>query len=164
MDNNLKHSQEVFEDAARFKGTSVVEVLQNCVIFNDGIHEAISDPKMREERQIFLKHGEPMIFGNNRDKGLVLEKSNLKVVQLGEGGVKLEDVLVHDVNDENGFLHQQLINMKLPDFPVAMGVIRAFPKKIYDQSMEAQIADAKAKSRISSMDQLLSSGNTWAVE
>lgn len=164
VDNNLKHSQEVFEEAASFKGTSVVEVLQNCVIFNDGVHEAISDPKTREEHQIFLKHGEPMIFGNNRDKGIILDKGKLRVVKVGEGGVKPEDLLVHDMADQDGFLHQSLINMKLPDFPVAMGVIRAVPSKVYDQAMEEQIAGAKAKSKISTIDQLLSSGNTWRVD
>jgi len=164
VDNNLKHSQEIFEEAAKFKGTSVVEVLQNCVIFNDGIHETISDPKSREERQIFLKHGEPMIFGNNRDKGIVLEKGKLRVVRIGENGIAPEDVLVHDAMDQDGFLHQSLINMKYPDFPVAMGVIRAFPSKVYNEAMEAQIVEAKSKSKIGSVDQLLSSGNTWRVE
>ncbi|MCL6102006.1 MAG: 2-oxoacid:ferredoxin oxidoreductase subunit beta, partial [Bacteroidetes bacterium] len=122
------------------------------------------DPKMREEHQIFLKHGEPMVFGNNRDKGIILDKGKLRVVQIGEGGVKLEDLLVHDATDQDGFLHHSLINMKLPDFPVAMGVIRAVPSKVYDQSMEAQIAEAKSKSKITSVDQLLTSGNTWKVE
>ncbi len=164
VDNNLKHSQEVFEEAAKFKGTSVVEVLQNCVIFNDGVHEAISDPKTREEHQIFLKHGEPMIFGNNKDKGITMEKGKLKVVQIGEGGANLEDILVHDATDQDGFLQHSLINMKLPDFPVAMGVIRAVPSKVYNEAMDAQIAEAKAKSKITSIDQLLSSGNTWTVE
>ena len=88
VDNNIKHSQEVFEEAAKHQGTSLVEVLQNCVIFNDGIHSEISDPKMREERQIFLKHGEPMIFGNEKDKGLVFDKGNLKVVKIGENWCK----------------------------------------------------------------------------
>ena len=123
-----------------------------------------TDPKMREERQIFLKHGEPMIFGNNRDKGIILGKGNLRVVQIGEEGTKLEDVLVHDATDLNGFIHQSLINMKLPDFPVAMGVIRAVPSKVYDQAMEVQIAEAKSKSKIASVDQLFASGNTWRVE
>lgn len=164
VDNNLKHSQEVFEEAARFKGTSVVEVLQNCVIFNDGVHEAISDPKTREEHQLFLKHGEPMIFGNNRDKGIVMEKGKLKVVRIGEEGTNPDEVLIHDATDPDGFLQHSLINMKLPEFPVAMGVIRAVPSKVYNEAMDAQIADAKAKSKISSIDQLLSSGNTWRVE
>jgi 2-oxoglutarate ferredoxin oxidoreductase subunit beta len=164
VDNNLKHSQEVFEEAAIFKGTSVVEVLQNCVIFNDGVHQTISDPKTREEHQIFLKHGEPMIFGNNRDKGIVLEKGKLKVVQLVEGGAGINDVLIHDATDQDGFLHQSLISMKLPEFPVAMGVIRAVPSKVYNEAMDEQIEEAKAKSKIKSVDQLFASGNTWTVE
>ncbi|MCE1198880.1 MAG: 2-oxoacid:ferredoxin oxidoreductase subunit beta [Marinilabiliales bacterium] len=164
VDNNLKHSQEIFEAAAAFKGTSVVEVLQNCVIFNDGVHEAITDTKTREEHQIFLKHGEPMLFGNNRDRGLVLANGKLKVVRIGEDGITEADVLVHDAEDEDGFLHQSLINMKLPEFPVAMGVIRSVSAKVYNEAMEEQIAEVQSKSNIRNMDQLLNSGNTWKVE
>ena len=164
VDNNIKHSQDVFEAAAKHQGTSVVEVLQNCVIFNDGVHAEISDPKMREERQIFLKHGEPMIFGNNKDKGLIFDKAMLKVATIGENGVTHEDILVHDVTEPNGYVHQQLIGMKLPDFPVAMGVIRAVPAPVYDQLMEEQIATVKSKAKIKTIDDLLRSGNTWVVE
>ncbi len=164
VDNNIKHSQEVFEAAAKHQGTSVVEVLQNCVIFNDGVHAEISDPKMREERQIFLKHGEPMIFGNLKNKGLILEKGIIKATTIGENGATLGDILVHDVTEPNGYIHQQLIGMKLPDLPVAMGVIRAVKAPVYDQLMEEQIADVKSKARIKSIDDLLGSGNTWVVE
>ncbi|NEW85005.1 MAG: 2-oxoacid:ferredoxin oxidoreductase subunit beta, partial [Mariniphaga sp.] len=164
VDNNIKHSQEVFEEAAKHEGTSIVEVLQNCVIFNDGIHAEISDPKFREERQIFLKHGEPMIFGNQKDKGLVFDKGLLKVVTIGENGITRDDILIHDVTEPNGYINQQLIGMKLPDFPVAMGVIRAVKALVYDQMMEKQIAEVKSKARIKSIDDLLGSGNTWVVE
>ncbi len=164
VDNNIKHSQEVFEEAAKHQGTSVVEVLQNCVIFNDGIHSEISDPKMREERQIFLKHGEPMIFGNNKDKGLVIGKSGLMVATIGQNSITLDDILIHDVTEPNGYIHQQLIGMKLPDFPVAMGVIRAVEAPVYDQMMEEQIETVKSKAKIKSIDDLLRSGNTWVVE
>lgn len=164
VDTNIKHSQEVFEEAAKHKGTSFVEVLQNCVIFNDGIHAAITDSKTREERQIFLKHGELMIFGINRDKGLVFDKGLLKVVRLGEDGVTEKDLLVHDATEPNGYVHHQLINMKYPEFPIAMGVIRAVEAPVYDEQMELQIEDARKKSKITSIDELLSSGNTWEVE
>jgi len=164
VDNNIKHSQEVFEEAAKHEGTSVVEVLQNCVIFNDGIHAEISDPKMREERQIFLKHGEPMIFGIQKDKGLIFDKAMLKVVTIGQNGVTREDILVHDVTEPYGYVHQQLIGMKLPDFPVAMGVIRAVKAPVYDQLMEEQIESVKSKAKIKTIDDLLSSGNTWVVD
>ena len=102
VDNNIKHSQEVFEEAAKHQGTSVVEVLQNCVIFNDGIHAEISDPKNREERQIFLKHGEPMIFGNNKDKGLIFEKAVLKVATIGENGVTRDEGITPSPNLPQG--------------------------------------------------------------
>ncbi len=164
VDNNIKHSQEVFEAAAKHEGTSVVEVLQNCVIFNDGIHAEISDPKMREERQLFLKHGEPMIFGNLKNKGLIFEKGMLKAVTIGENGITREDILIHDVTEPNGYLHQQLIGMKLPDLPVAMGVIRAVKAPVYDQLMEKQIEEVKSRAKIKSIDDLLRSGNTWVVE
>ena len=164
VDNNIKHSQEVFELAAKHEGTSVVEILQNCVIFNDGIHAEISDPKMREERQIFLKHGEPMIFGTLKDKGLVFDKGLLKVVKIGENGITRDDILVHDVTEPNGYVHQQLIGMKLPEYPVAMGVIRAVKAPVYDQMMEKQIAEVKSKAKIKSIDELLRSGNTWVVD
>ena len=164
VDNNIKHSQEVFELAAKHEGTSVVEVLQNCVIFNDGIHAEISDPKMREERQIFLKNGEPMIFGTLKDKGLVFDKGLLKVVKIGENGITRDDILVHDVTEPNGYVHQQLIGMKLPEYPVAMGVIRAVKAPVYDQMMEKQIAEVKSKAKIKSIDELLRSGNTWVVD
>ena len=140
-----------------------MEVLQNCVIFNDGIHAEISDPKMREERQIFLKHGEPMIFGIQKDKGLIFDKAMLKVVTIGENGITRDDILVHDVTEPYGYVHQQLIGMQLPDFPVAMGVIRSVKAPAYDQLMEEQISTVKSKSKIKSIDDLLSSGNTWEV-
>jgi len=164
VDNNIKLSQEIFEEAAKHKGTSVVEVLQNCMIYNNGIHAEITDPKMKNERQLHLRHGEPMIFGDNEDKGIVLECGRLKVVKIGENGVTRDDILVHDVTEPNGFIHQLLINMALPDFPVAMGVIRAVEAPYYDQALVEQIAEVKAKSKIKSMDDLLNSGNTWVVE
>ena len=163
VDNNINHSQKIFEEAAAHKGTSVIEVLQNCVIFNDGIHAEISDPKMRDERQIFLEHGKPMIFGTHRNKGLVFDKGGLKAVTIGENGVSVNDILIHDATEPNGFIHQLLINMKLPDLPVAMGIIRAVEVPVYDQAMEAQIAEVKAKAKIKCVDDLLNSGNTWVV-
>ncbi|GET23463.1 2-oxoacid:ferredoxin oxidoreductase subunit beta [Prolixibacter denitrificans] len=164
VDNNIKLSQEIFEEAAKHKGASVVEVLQNCMIYNNGIHAAITDPKMKKEHQLMLKHGEPMIFGENEDKGLVLECGRLKVVKIGEDGVTRDDILVHDVTEPNGFVHQLLINMALPDFPVAMGVIRAVPGPSYDEAMVAQIEEVKSTAKIKCVDDLLTSGNTWVVE
>ncbi len=164
IDSNIKLSQEVFDLAAKHKGTSVVEVLQNCVIFNNGVHAAITDPQQRAERQLILEHGKPMLFGENNDKGLIFDKGKLKVVEIGEDGITIDDILVHDATEPDSTLHMALINMQLPDFPVAFGVIRSVPGLVYDTEMEAQIKDVQQKRKISNMDELLRSGNTWEVK
>lgn len=163
IDGNMKMSQEIYVEAAKFNGTSVVEVLQNCVIFNSGVHEEITKAEDRENRQIYLRHGEKMIFGVNKDKGLVIEKGKLKAITIGEDGYTLDDVLVHDAMDEDIYLHSALINMKWPNMPVAFGVIRAYNALTYDYAMEAQIADVQENRKITCMDDLLKSGNTWEV-
>ncbi len=163
VDSNVKHTEAVLAKAARHAGTSVVEVLQNCVIFNDGIHDEIANPKYRAERQLFLEHGKPMIFGKDNEKGLVFYKGHLKVVTIGEDGYSMNDILVHDAKNPDPMLHIALINMSLPDFPVAMGVIRSVDAPIYDQEMEKQISDVRAKRKISNVGELLLSGNTWEV-
>lgn len=164
VDSNVKHTQEVLKDAAAHQGTSVVEVLQNCVIFNDGIHEAITDPKFRAERQLFLKHGEPMIFGEENDKGIIWTQQGLKVAKIGENGVSREDILVHDAKNPDPTIHMALINMVYPDFPVAMGVIRSVDTLVYDQEIERQIETVQEKRKVTCMDDLLKSGNTWEVD
>src|SRR5512137_2089932 len=87
LDSNVSLSTQIYIEAAKHKGTSVVEVLQNCVIFNDGIHDGVAGREVRDDRTIILKHGEPMIFGKDNDKGLVLDGLKLKVVKLGENGI-----------------------------------------------------------------------------
>jgi hypothetical protein len=151
-------------NVVREASAEVVEVLQNCVIFNDGIHDYVADPKFRAERQLFLKKGEPMIFGEQEDKGLVLENGHLKVVKIGEDGITRGDILVHHPEEDNLGLQVALINMALPEFPVAMGVIRSVEAPIYDQEMKKQIATVQAKRKVTCMDELLKSGNTWTVD
>lgn len=164
IDANVKLSQSIFEIAAKHKGTSLVEVLQNCVIFNNGIHSAITDPDHRAERQLILEHGKPMLFGANNEKGLVFNnKGRLEVVVIGENGVTKEDILVHDAKEEDTTLHMALINMALPDMPVALGVIRSVDAPVYDTEMVAQIKHVQETRKITCVDDLLQSGNTWEV-
>ncbi len=163
VDNQVKQLVEIFEQSARFKGASIVEVLQNCVIFNDGIHEDIVSRDVREERMIHLKHGEKMIFGKDKDKGLVRDGLKLKVVTIGKDGYTLEDILTHDAHEPNPGMHLMLANMRYPDYPVATGVIRAVPSATYEERLEQQIKDVKKQSKIKNMDDLMRSGDTWEV-
>ena len=160
IDTNVKLSTEIFKEAARFEGTSVVEALQNCVIFNDGVHKALTDRESREDTTIILKHGEPMIFGKNRDKGLVLDRLKLKVVELGNG-ISEEDILVHDAEDNTPGMHTLLANMKYPAYPVALGIIRSVSAPSYDMAVKGQIAKVQKESKIKNVDDLLRSGSTW---
>lgn len=164
IDSELKLNQEIFVEAAKHDGTSVTEMLVNCVIFNDGTHSAFTDREYRSDRTIVLRHGEPMIFGKERDKGLILDGHKLKVVKIGENGITEKDILVHDAHTEETGLHSLLIEMKYPDFPVALGIIRDVKDKTYDDNVRDQLAEVKAKSPITCMDELLHSGATWEVK
>ena len=124
IDVELDTSVKVLEAAARHKGASVVEILQNCVIFNNGIHNAITDREFRADRTILLRHGEKMLFGKNMDRGIVQDGFLLKAVTVGEDGYTIDDVLIHDAHTPSNFLHQQLAMMDGHELPLAVGVIR----------------------------------------
>ena len=165
IDNNISLTAEVTKAGVLHKGTSVVEILQNCVIFADGVHAAITDKDFKDDRQIVLKHGQPMIFGKNRDKGLRFSRTGkLEVVEIGKNGITEADLLVHDAHGEDPSVHWMLVHMKAPDFPVALGVIRDVEGLTYDDALEEQIVAVKEKSAIRNMDDLLNSGDTWEVK
>ena len=164
IDVELKLTQDIMLESAKHDGTAVVEVLVNCVIFNDKTHWNLVDREYRSDRTIVLKHGEPMIFGKDRDKGLMLDGIKLKVVKLGENGITEKDILVHDAREENPGLHSMHIDMQYPEYPVELGVIRAVKDTTYDDNVRDQVTEVRSKSPIQCMDDLLVSGATWEVE
>lgn len=165
IDSMPKISTDIFLEAARHKGTSIVEVLQNCVIYNDQVWADITDKENRDDRIIMLKHGEPMIYGKNQDKGLLLRHNQIESVQLGEDGITEKDLLVHDARTEFAGIHLLLANMEYPKYPVALGVIRSCEaQNSYDEKVEIQIEGIREKSPIQSMKDLLYSGATWEVK
>ena len=164
LDVELKLNEEIRTMAALHDGTSVVEMLTNCVIFNDGAHKDLSDPAVRADRTIVLRDGEKMLFGKNKEKGLVLEGMGIKAVTIGEDGYTLDDILVHDAQTDNMGLHMMLAEMKGPELPVALGIIRNVKQVTYDDGVHDQVLEVTAKSKIHSMDELLHSGSTWEVK
>lgn len=164
IDANVALSTQIYTEAANHKGTSVIEVLQNCVIFNDGIHETVTGREVRDDRTIILKHGEPMIFGKDNDKGLVLDGLKLKVVKLGEKGITEKNLLIHDAFEPNPGIQYMLANMRYPDYPMALGVIRSVPGHTYENDVVEQIKGVQKSAKIKCMDDLLLSGSTWKVE
>lgn len=164
LDSELKLNEEIMLAAARHKGTSIMEMLTNCVIFNDGAHKLIADRENRAERTIVLRHGEKMIFGKDRNKGLVLDGLKLKAVTIGEDGITEDDILTHDAHTDNIGLHTMLADMKYPEYPVALGIIRAVEDITYDAAVRKQVEDVTQKSRIHCVDDLLRSGSVWEVK
>jgi 2-oxoglutarate ferredoxin oxidoreductase subunit beta len=164
IDTSIAVSTQIYIEAAKHKGTSVIEVLQNCVIFNDGVHDTIADKDVRDDRTLILKHGQPMIFGKENNKGLILDGLKLRVVTLGENGITGKDILVHDAQEANPGIQYMLANMKYPEYPVALGVIRSVSGATYEASVHAQIDEIRKTAKIKSMDDLLMSGSTWNVD
>lgn len=164
IDVDLKTSQEVLLAAARHQGCSVVEALTNCVIFNEGTHKHLSDKEFRADRTIVLRHGQPMIFGKNQDKGLIIDGFDLKAVTLGEDGITEKDILIHDAKCEDRTLHFKLGNMTGLDLPKALGVIRDVEGSVYDQAVEAQVKEAQAKFPNRKLGDYLKTLETWEIK
>ncbi len=164
IDVELQTSQEVLTAAALHKGTSVVEILQNCVIYNNGIHNYITDREHRAERTIHLVHGQKMLFGKNMERGLVQNGFTLKAVELGKDGYTLSDVLVHDAHMPSNFLHQQLAMMDGHELPLAIGVIRDVASPAYNEEVDRQVKEVRAKKRFDSLRSMILSGEIWEVK
>ena len=163
VDNNPKMMAEVMFEAGKHKGTSLIEILQNCVIFYNNVHAEVASKETKDENQIFLRHGEPMIFGKENDKGIILKGTELVVVRIGVNGITVKDLLVHDKYQRDPGIQVMLSKMAPPSFPIAMGVIRSVTDFTYDSRMEQIIASEKENSPIKCMDDLLNSGKTWEI-
>ncbi len=164
IDVELQISQEVFTAAARHKGTSVVEILQNCVIYNNGIHNFITDREHRAERTIHLVDGQKMLFGKNNERGIVRDGFLLKAVKLGTDGYTIDDVLTHDARCQSNFLHQQLAMMDGTDLPLAIGVIRDVEAPVYNEELDRQVEEVKAAHGFDSLRSMIMAGETWEVK
>lgn len=157
-------SVPVLVAAAKHKGASVVEVLQNCVIFNNGTHDAIATADGRKKNAIYLEHGKPMLFGENNEFGLMQEGFGLKVVKLGENGITEKDILVHDAHCQDNTLQLKLALMEGPDFPIALGVIRDVEAPTYNDAVNEQIEEISSKKQYHSLKELLLTNDTWEVK
>lgn len=166
IDVDLANTTEILVDAAKHKGTSVIEILQNCVIFNDAIHSNIVDKAWRAERTILLKHGEKMLFGTNNEKGLVMDGWKLKAVTIGQDGYTIDDILVHDAESGDDVLHLKLglMDPEKNGLPVALGVIRDVKEPTYEAGVAGQIEEVQAKNPIRKLKDYLMTKDVWEVK
>jgi 2-oxoglutarate ferredoxin oxidoreductase subunit beta len=162
VDTHTEHLQRTLERAGAHRGSTFVEVLQNCNIFNDGAHREFTDREVRDDRMLVLEHGKPMIFGKDRDRGLRLHGHRPEVVTIGQDGITEADILVHDETDP--LIAYMLSTIYWPEFPVPVGVIRDISRPTLDAMITAQLEQAVAARGKGDLQRLLDGGETWTVE
>ena len=160
-DTDLKHMGQVFEAAARHKGVAFVEILQNCVIFNDGAFEDHLEKKVRDDMLCYLEHGKPIVFGAQKNKGVRLRGLTPEVVTWTQGEAPPPDLLVHDVKTAGSFAYL-LTDLETP---LAMGVFRSVEGvPTYDGLMNQQLEAAKKKRGEGRLEDLYRDGaSLWTV-
>ncbi len=154
----------VLKAAHSHKGTSVCEILQNCVIFNNGTHDSVYSKEGRAKNAIYLEHGKPMIFGAENEYGLMQEGFGIKVVKIGENGISEKDLLVHDAHCPDNTLQLKLAMMEGPDFPIALGVIRDVEAPTYDDGVTQQVEEVKQQKKYHTFAELLETNDIWTIE
>jgi len=162
IDVNIKHLEETLRRAAHHRGTSFVEVYQNCNVFNDGAWDYATDRASKADTTIELQHGKPLIFGKNRDKGIRLHGMDPEVVELGKG-ITEDDLLVHDERSPEPSLAYLLSRMRHPEFPEPIGVFRAVERPRYDVLINQQVERARQERGEGDLEKLFHSGETWSV-
>jgi 2-oxoglutarate ferredoxin oxidoreductase subunit beta len=162
VDSNIKHLAGVLKRAAEHRGTSFVEVYQNCNVFNDGAFSYAQDKATRDDATIELEHGKPMIFGKNRDKGIRLHGFSMEVVDLADGKVREDDLLFHDEKADSALVYL-LSRMRYPQFPEPIGVFRDVASTTLEEAVRGQIDEAVEQRGRGDLQKLLHSGDTWTV-
>lgn len=163
MDVDPKHLSAMIERLAHHKGSGVLEVYQNCNIFNDGVFKGFNEREVRDDRMLYLEHGKPLLFGKNKDKGIRLKGVAPEVVTIGENGVTVDDLLVHDENAAEPNLSYIIGRMQYPEYPVPMGVFRSVSKPTYEDMLNEQVESAIAAKGEGNLEKLINSGETWTI-
>ena len=162
IDVNVKHLLPVIERAATHKGTSFVEIYQNCNIFNDMAFEYATGKDTKDDTTLFLEHNRPLVFGKDRNKGIRLNGMNPEIVTLGDG-ITEDDLLFHDEALAESSLAYLLSRMHHPEFPEPMGVFRCVERPTYEDMLMDQITAARGDT-VPSLDELFAQGDVWTVE
>ncbi|MSQ85223.1 MAG: 2-oxoacid:ferredoxin oxidoreductase subunit beta [Alphaproteobacteria bacterium] len=162
IDIQAKELGELFLRAKDHKGASFIEIIQNCIVYNDGVFADFAEKAVAADMQLHVKHGQPMIWGKAKNKGLHLNTKNLslEIVTIGESGVTANDVMIHD--QSNKILAMMLSGLRTPAFPEVLGVIYCDPAPSYELQVKAQDDVSRAKGP-GDLDKLMRAGKTWVV-
>jgi 2-oxoglutarate ferredoxin oxidoreductase subunit beta len=163
VDTQQKIMPDLLVEAHAHKGTSFTEIFQNCIVYNDNAFDHFTGKKAAADNQLQLVDGEPMLFGKGKEKGIRLNVKtlSLEAVTLGEDGVTLDDILVHDKTNKT--LAGLLAGLESPEMPVALGILYQKEQAEYVASAFALQQKEKGKG-INDLDALFRKGHTWEVE
>jgi len=164
QDRDPKHMQMILKRAHQHKGTSFVEVYQNCPVFNDGAFFAFSDKETKKEEAIFLEHGKPLVFGQNDEKAIRLDGLQPVIVDMHKEGVN--DLWVHDEKDKTkANIISRFFDSEFngAHFPRPFGVIYADERPTYEDKMVGQIEEVKIKKSKTPLGKILSGDKTWTI-
>ena len=162
VDTDTEHLRNTIKAAFEHKGTSFIEIYQNCNVYNDGAFSTYTEKETKADNIVFLEHGEPLVFGKENDKGIRLNGFESEVVSSTNGN---DELIVHDQYTEDPTLAYFLARMsETPDLPHPMGVFRSIQRPCYEDLMAQQIHDAKDKMGEGDLEALLNAGDTWVVE
>jgi len=164
VDSDLAHMAQVLRRAAEHEGTAFVEIFQNCIVFNDGAYDAITDKSVRDDARLMLEHGKPLLYGKERNRGIRLRGLEPEAVTVGENGVTEADLVVHDEAADHSGLAFFLSQFDAPKLPVPLGVFRAVSAPAYEDMNNQLHADAKARRGRGNLAGLFNSGDTWTIE
>ncbi len=162
VDRDTKHMQAMIERSHKHKGTSFLEIYQNCLIFNDGAFASMTNKETKADNVLRLEHGQPMLFGKENKKGIKLSDNVPEIIEIGDN-YSIDDVLIH--NEQDYVIASMLANFTYLDiFPDPVGVLYAIDVTPYDELVVQQIDEAIGNHGTGSIKELLNSGNTWIVE
>jgi 2-oxoglutarate ferredoxin oxidoreductase subunit beta len=160
IDRDPKHLREMLKRSNNHKGTSLLEIYQNCNVFNDGAFFGMTDKQTKENQTLFLEHGQPLLFGENHEKGIVLDGFKPVVVSMDE--YSKEDLWIHDETDQaKANLLSRFFNN---DLPRPFGVLYCEQRECYEDALHNQIETSIEIKGEGNLDELLSGTNSWIVE
>jgi 2-oxoglutarate/2-oxoacid ferredoxin oxidoreductase subunit beta len=161
IDTAQKHMPVMFKRAYEHKGASFVEIFQNCIVYNDAVYEPFTAKQNAADAQLLLEHGQPMLFGREKNKGLVLNRETLRLEVIDVDATNASQVLVHD--ETNKSIAHMLIEMPFGAFPVAIGVLYCDPAPTYETAVREQQAAIASQKGKPDLDKILRQGQTWTV-
>ena len=163
MDKDPKHMQEMIKRCYQHFGTTLLEILQNCVIFNDGAYSNYTDKDSREDNVIYIEHDKPLIYGKNKDKGIKLDGFKPVVIDLNDGKHTVNDLLVYDETSKDlAFAISSFSDN--PALPLPLGVFLARKRNRYEVEMQNQIEETKKKLGVGNVDELLKGASSWEID